>query len=144
MAKAARKAKPPAKAPSGKTGESQPKPGKIEITPELRRIWIRARRAWVTSYQAFSYSLSTLDARQSGLLYEVVRHSLFKNSHAEILRTRPELREFLQTDDDRLCMHDIYEVLSWRLNRREKPPQDVRLSMNMKGTIGRESPDLSG
>ncbi|MEW6749285.1 MAG: hypothetical protein AB1295_06280 [Candidatus Micrarchaeota archaeon] len=120
----------------------EPKSGPVEITPEIRRLWIRMRQAWVVSYAAFNHSVSMLDDRQANLIYDVIKHSLFKDNHAQILREHPEMRPLLQTDDDRLCMHDIYERLSFRLNRHEEPPPDRRAYSGMKGTIGRNVPDL--
>lgn len=126
--------------------EEKPKPAqkaeKIKITPQLRRLWLTVRKAWVSSFQAFSNSLSSLDQKQAAMLYEVVKHSLFKDSYVQILRGHPELREFLKSDDDRLCMHDIYEVLSWRLSRKEKLPKDVEMAEKMKGRIGRSVPEM--
>jgi hypothetical protein len=116
---------------------------KLVITPELRRIWLGVRTAWNLGFQQFSSSLSALDERQAGLLYGLVRLSLFKGSYVEMLREHPELRPLLISDDDRLCMHDAYEVLAWRLNRSEELPREVRISQRMKGRIGREAPDLT-
>ncbi len=118
------------------------KPEKVAVTPELRRLWLRIRNAWAASYGQFTYSLSSLDDKQAGLMYDLVKHSLYRNFFPEILRDHPELREFLKTDDDRLCMHDIYEVVSWRLGRSEPPPPDKELAERMKGGIGRKAPDL--
>ena len=164
--------KPPVKKPAKKTARRTPKPalrpktqeirpktmppkpvtgqapseaerkGPIEITAEIRRLWIRMRQAWVISYDAFNHSVAILDDRQANLMYDVVKHSLFKDSYAEVLRGHPELKELLRTDDDRLCMHDIYERLSYRLNRYEKLPADKMVYQAMKGRIGRNMPDL--
>ena len=125
-----------------KKGEGK-KSEKVVVTPELRRIWITARKAWVTSYDSFHYTLSALSTKQADSLYDIVRVSLYRGSFVEILREHPELREMLKSDDDRICMHDIYESLSWRLGRKEEPPQDVKLKMGIKGRIGRMAPDLS-
>lgn len=119
-----------------------PSKAKIKITPEIRRLWVKIRHAWVVSYYAFNHAIDMLDKRQANLMYDVVKHSLFKNSHAEILREYPELKVLIHTDDDRLCMHDIYERLSYRLNRYEKPPFYKRALRGMKGRIGRNLPDL--
>lgn len=129
----------PAMAPQQMPAE---KKGPIEITPEIRRLWIRMRQAWVVSYDAFNHSVAILDDRQANLMYDVVKHSLFKDFYAEILREHPELKELIRTDEDRLCMHDIYERLSFRLNRYEKLPSDKKVYQGMKGKIGRNMPDL--
>lgn len=125
-----------------KTMPAPEQEGPVEITPEIRRLWVRIRQAWVVSYNAFNHAVAVLDRRQANLMYDVVKHSLFKNSHAEILREHPELKELIHTDDDRLCMHDVYERLSYYLDRYEKPPPDRRVLRGMKGNIGREVPDL--
>jgi hypothetical protein len=135
-AKKRKKAPKKVKAPPKK--EALPEaPKKIEITPELRRIWFRARNAWNMSLDAFSNALTLLTDKQAGQLYDVVRHSLFKDSYVEILREHPELHELVRNDEDRLFMHDVYEKLSWRLGKSEPLPKDVETAMKMKGGIGR-------
>lgn len=113
------------------------------ISPQTRRAWLNLRRAWVTSFQAFSYALSQLDTRQSEAMYDMVKKALFKDSYAQIVQQHPELREFVRSDEDRICMIEIYEVLSWRLNRSEKPPPDRLAYRGMKGRIGRNVPEFS-
>ena len=110
---------------------------KIIITPQIRRNWLQIRSAWNISHAAFSNTLSSLSTINANLLYNIVKLSLFKGSYVDILREHSELKEIIKTDDDRLCMHDIYEVLSWRLNKTEKPPADVKLSAAVKSGIGR-------
>ncbi|MFN7990700.1 MAG: hypothetical protein U0R44_00935 [Candidatus Micrarchaeia archaeon] len=113
---------------------------KVAVTPELRKIWLRVRSSWNLSLPAFSNTLSSLSDAEAGLLYGLVRHSLFKGSHVEILRAHPELRSIVKTDDDRICMHDIYETLSWRLGKSETPPPDVKLATNVRSRLGRGMP----
>ena len=117
---------------------------KITITPEIRRIWLNARKAWNISLDAFSNSLSLLSEKQANALYEIVKVSLYKGSYAEILRGHPELRTLVMSDEDRLFMHDVYENLSWKLGRKEPEPQDLKLFRNMKGRIGRSALGFSG
>jgi hypothetical protein len=112
------------------------------ITPEIRRIWITIRRMWNLGFAPFSKSISALNDKQSGALYDVIRLSLYNDSYVEVLRKHPELKPLLLSDEDRLCMYDIYGVLSWRLNRREEPPKDRRLLLDFKGSIGRNTPSL--
>jgi hypothetical protein len=119
------------------------KPGEFAITPELRRIWVRVRKAWVTSYPAFTYSLSSLSTGQADLLYGLVRRALFRGSAGEIVHADSMMREFMRSDDDRMCMIDVYEILSWRLGRQEALPPDVRVRQRMKGRIGRDSISLT-
>ena len=114
-------------------------PEKIVITDELRGIWLKVRRSWNMSHTAFSNTVSLLSDKKAEQLYGLVRHSLFKGSYVEILREHPELREILRSDDDRICMHDIYEVLSWRLRKSEKMPKDIETTMRVKGRIGRDA-----
>lgn len=121
-----------------------PQEKKIVLTPELRRIWLNVRNAWNMNLTAFSNSVSALDQKQAEALYELVRVSLFKGSHAEILRNHPELRPILRSDEDRLCMHDIYEKLSWKLGKKEPEPPELSLARKMKSRIGRGVADLSG
>ncbi|NYZ74032.1 hypothetical protein H0O00_02730 [Candidatus Micrarchaeota archaeon] len=115
---------------------------KIVITPELRKTWIRVRSAWGMSFEAFNSTVSMLDKKHAEGLYDLVRHSLFKDNYAEILRGNPELREVLKNEEDRLCMHDIYEILSWKLGKSEPLPKEIRAREAMKGPIGRASPEL--
>jgi len=114
-------------------------PKEIVITDDLRRIWIRVRRSWNLSHTAFSNALSLLSNKEAEQLYELVRHSLFKGSYVEIIREHPELRKIVRSDDDRICMHDIYEVLAWRLGKSEPLPKDVAVTTKMKGGIGRDA-----
>lgn len=123
-----------------KAPEKEAKPKKLVITPEIRRIWLKVRHAWNWSYDAFSNTVSYLKQDEAEKLYDVVRLSLFKDSYAEMLHEHPELREIVKSDDDRLCMHDIYQILSWRLGKREEFPADKKIYMRMKGKIGREIP----
>lgn len=119
------------------------KPEKIVITPSVKRSWLKIRRAWVLSHEAFTSTISYLSNKEANELYDVIKHSLFKNSYADMLREHPELREIVRSDDDRLCMHDIYEILSWRLGRREELPKSVQTKMKMQGRIGRNVPSYS-
>jgi len=119
------------------------KPEKTVITPELRRIWLRVRSAWNISLEAFSNTLSLLNDKQAAMLYNLVKKGLFKDFYSEILREHPELRDIVKSDDDRLCMIDIYQELSWRLDKSEPLPPDVKVTQGMKGRIGRDVPDLS-
>ena len=127
-------AKPPAEKPAEK-----PAKGPVDVTPKLRRIWLRVRKAYNLDLTAFSNTLSFLTDEEANMLYDMVRHALFKGSVAEILREHPELRELVRTDDDRLCMYDIYEYLSWRLGKSEPMPEDrkviTRFRKAVKGTL---------
>lgn len=140
MAKKKKTKKPiPKHRPKAKEKE-EPRPEKLVITPEVRRIWLKVRKAWNWSYDAFSNTVSYLKQDEAEKLYDVVRLSLFKESYAQMLQEHPELREIVKSDDDRLCMHDIYQILSWRLGKREKFPNDKRISRQIRGRIGREVP----
>ena len=134
--KPASKHKPKKKAPEKET----PKPEKLVVTPETKRIWLKVRHAWNWSYDAFSNTVSYLKQDEAEKLYDVVRLSLFKDSYAQMLQEHPELREIVKSDDDRLCMHDVYQILAWRLGKREKFPEDKRIYMKIKGRIGRDVP----
>lgn len=131
----------PARAPAGKPAAkpAEKKPGKIVVTSQLRRLWFRVRRTYDISLEAFSNALASLSDEEAEMLYELVRHSLFKGNVAQILREHPEMREFVKTDDDRICMHDIYEHLSWRLGKKEPIPQEraiiTRFRKAVKGSI---------
>lgn len=115
-------------------------PAKIKITNELRKNWLMLKTAWRVNLSAFSNRLSLVPDKQAGQLYDVVRHSVYKDSYVDILREHPELKELVKNDDDRFFMHDMYESLSWRLGKREKPPKERQVSERMKGGIGREAP----
>ncbi len=115
---------------------------KVVITPDLRKTWIRVRSAWNLSFEAFNNVVSMLDKKQSEALYDLVKHALFMANCADILRQHPELREVLKNEEDRLCMHDIYEILSWKLGRSEPLPKEIRAREAMRGTIGRASPNM--
>lgn len=132
------------KAPMKTSKDAPAAPSKIAITPELRRMWFTLRNAWNMSLPAFANTLSSLSVKQANQLYDVVKVALFRSSYAEILHEHPELKPLIFSDDDRLFMHDIYENLSYRLDRREPEPQDLKLARGMKGRIGRGMPDLSG
>ncbi|MFH0737043.1 MAG: hypothetical protein V1827_01105 [Candidatus Micrarchaeota archaeon] len=114
---------------------------KVKITPELTRLWITIRQAWGRNLASFSSVMAGLDDKQAEMLYGVVRLSLYKNSYVEIIMAHPELRPFLKSDDDRFCMHDMYQRLSWRLNKREELPPGFKLAQSTKARIGRDMPD---
>lgn len=118
------------------------KEDKIVITPEVRKIWIRVRAAWGRSYDAFTGTMSLLDKKQSEALYDLVKHSLFMANYAVIVQKHHELKEFVKGEDDRLCMHDIYEVVSWKLGKSVQVPKDVTFTQGMKGSIGRSAPNM--
>jgi hypothetical protein len=112
----------PAKAAAQETSAQ-----KLEPSPKLRKIWFNVRRSYNISLEAFSNSLSQLSDEEANLLYGLVRLAVYKGNPAEIIRAHPQMREFVKTDDDRLCMHDIYEHLSWRLGRSEPMPKDRQI-----------------
>jgi hypothetical protein len=125
-AKEPAKAKQAAKSPAKPAARELPA-AKLEVTPKLRKIWFSIRHSYDISLEAFSNSLSLLSDEEANMLYELVRLALYMGSPAEILRAHPQMKEFIRTDDDRLCMHDIYEHLSWRLGRSEPMPKDRQL-----------------
>ena len=54
---------------------------------------------------------------------------------------RPELKQFLKNDEDRLCMMDVYDILSYKLRRHEPTPKTEKGALAMKGDrIGRDAP----
>ncbi len=137
-------AKPAAKKPVARPAVKKPaakpamkKQGPLVVTPKLRRIWLKVRRTYNISLSAFSNALSSLSDEDANMLYELVRLSLFKANPAQIIQAHPKMREFVHNDDDRTCMHDIYEHLSWRLRRTEPMPKDrVLISKFRKAVKG--------
>jgi hypothetical protein len=127
------------------TGVVLPEEKKTEkkklITPEIRKIWFPIRKAWSISVPAFSNAISSLNDKQAGILYDIVKLALYK-SYWEILRQYPGMKEIMFSDDDRLCMYQIYENLSWRLGKKEPEPKDVKLIEGLKGGIGRQTPHI--
>lgn len=117
--------------------------GKVVITQDIRKNWIRLRQAWNGGYEPFIGVISMLSLKQANDLYDVVRLGLFKDSYAVILREHPELRGLVGNDDDRLFMHDAYEALSDVVGRREKPPPYVVLKQRFGSKIGRDMPELA-
>ena len=117
-------------------------PAKAVITPDVRKNWLRIRAAWNLGEEAFTGTLSLMDNKKANALYDVVKFALFKDSYAEVVRAHPEMRPLVQTDDDRLCMCDVYEALSNRLDRREPFPPYVAMKMRLKGGSGRDVTDL--
>ena len=105
----------------------------IKILP----LWIRLRKWWETNPTAFGNGLSSLTKEQDEMMYEFAKKALFRNSVAEILKAHPELKELIRVDDDRMCMYDLYEHLSWKLNKREEPPEDVKIIGRTRRPIGR-------
>lgn len=140
------KKKPPRKSASPRKADEKPlakEPATAEVkvpefTPELRRIWLRIRKTYNISLQAFSNALSALNDKEANILYDLVRLSLYKDNPAQIIKAHPFMKEFIRTDDDRLCMHDIYENLSWRLGRKEPAPKHrqmiTRFRVAVKGS----------
>lgn len=116
---------------------AKPAPAKLEVTPELKRLWFRVRRGYGISADAFSNALSSLTDKEAEMLYSLVRLSLFKGNPAQIIQAHPEMREFVHSDSDRLCMHETYQHLSWRLGKSEPLPKDraiiVRFRKALKG-----------
>ncbi len=130
--------KPAAKKAAPVKPEAKPAQ-KLLVTAQLRRIWLRVRNAYSMSSGAFSNALSLLSDDEADLLYNLVRFSLYKEGPAQMIKEHPEMREFVKTNVDRLCMHDIYEILSWRLGRREPMPKDraivTKFRRAVKGTL---------
>ena len=138
---AARPEKPVAKL-AGPAEPAPEKPGaaKAALTPALRVAWIKLRRAWGANYPSFSYALSQLSPKDAEGLYNIVRLALYTDSYGEAVQKHPELRELLRNEQDRMCMIDIYEVLSWKLGRSEPAPADRRITRGIrKGAIGRNA-----
>jgi len=130
---ATKTAKKPVKKPVKKTVSSAPKKSdKVNVTPALRRMWIRLRKSYNMSYAAFSNALSALNDEQANQVYDFVITALFKDNVAQILSKHPELKGLIRTDDDRVCMHDIYENLSWRLGRREEMPKEKSMIVRFR------------
>ncbi len=98
----------------------------------MMKIWFRIRRAWDINKIVFRETLAMLSDKQANELYDIVKYSLYTNSYAEIVIKHPELKVLLKNDDDRFCMHDIYEYLSWRLGRQEPSPPYSRPAERMR------------
>lgn len=115
--------------------EAPKKKKKVEVTPKLRRIWLRVRKAYGMSYQAFSNTISLLNEEEANLLYDLVICALFKGSVAEILRDHPEIRELVRNEGDRVCMHDCYEYLSWKLGKSEPLPAERKVVASFRKAV---------
>lgn len=113
----------------------------IVVSEELRRVWIRIRKSWSINRIAFTNSLSSLTDAQANELYSIIAVILYKNSYVEIIRENKEFGKIIKNDGDRICMYDIYEVLSWRLNKKVSLPKKVELKMRVGASIGREAQD---
>ncbi len=95
----------------------------LVITPRLKRNWLMIRKAYNVSLEAFGANISRLSEDEANEMYELIRHALYKDNIAQIIQEEPKMREFLRNEDDRLCMYEIYENLSWKLGKREKAPE---------------------
>lgn len=112
-----------------------------KVPNEVRPVWLRVRAAWGKGTDVFVSTMSTLSQKQNEQLYDVVRHAIYKDNYVQVLREKPELKEFLKGDEDRMCMMDIYQILSYRLRRSEPPPKTEKAAFAMKGgRIGRAAP----
>jgi hypothetical protein len=108
-----------------------------KIPNEVRAAWLRVRAAWGRGTDVFTSTMSMLSKKEMEQLYDVVRHSVYKDSYVQILREKPELKEFLKGDEDRMCMHDIYAILAFRMGKSEPPPKTEKAALAMKAGIGR-------
>lgn len=113
------------------------------ISPEAKKLWAKVKSAWIFRPSAFSHSLALLSVKESTMLYDIVKLALFKKSFAEVVHEHPELRELVKSENDRVCMYAVYEVVSWKLGRNEKPPGDMRLAVNTKSRVGRTYKDTT-
>ncbi len=112
-----------------------------KVPNEVRAVWLRVRAAWTRGRDVFVSTMSQLSQKQNEQLYDVVRHAVYKDNYVQALREKPELKEFLKGDDDRLCMIDAYDILAYKLHRREPPPRTEKGALAMKGgRIGRAAP----
>ena len=108
---------------------------------EVWATWLRVRGAWGRGKESFDSLMATLSGKQNEQLYDIVRYALYKDSYVQVLREKPELKQFLKSDEDRMCMIDIYEILSYRLRRSEPPPKIRSGAFAMRGDrIGRAAP----
>ncbi|MBI5046550.1 hypothetical protein HZC07_02350 [Candidatus Micrarchaeota archaeon] len=97
---------------------------KVVLTSETVKQWFLIKAAVQRGPIALSNFLSTLTRTQNEILYSIVKHSLYVKDYVEIIRKHPELKVLVKTDEDRLIMHDIYEIVSWKLNKYEPPPKE--------------------
>jgi hypothetical protein len=103
--------------------------------------WLRVRAAWGRGRDTFISTMSQLGQKQNEQLYDIVKCAVYKDSYVQVLRAKPELKDFLKSDEDRFCMMDVYEILSYKLGRREPPPKTEKGALAMKGDrIGRDAP----
>jgi hypothetical protein len=107
---------------------------------DVRVLWLRVRAGWGRGREVFDNTMSQFSQKQSQQLYDVVRHAIYKDNYVQVLREKPELKEFLKSDEDRLCMMDAYAILSYKLGRSEPPPKTEKAILGMKGRIGRSAP----
>lgn len=121
------------KPPSQETQPSGSK--KLVITPSLRKNWLKIRQAYSISLDSFTNTLSSMNGKEANELYDMVKLALFKGSIGEIVSASPELRIFMRQEDDRLCMIESYEYLSWKLGREEPFPKGERIKVHLRRSI---------
>jgi len=135
---------PPAKPPAQKRipakSDEQPLP-RLILDERLRRNWIRVRQAWGIDAIHFSAALSGLSDTDGLMLLSLVSLALYHDTSAAALSASPQLKGFLRSEDDRFCMIDAYENLSWRFRVKVPPPSFRALSAGLKARMG-EKPDF--
>ncbi len=102
------------------------------ISKTLIRNWIILKRAWSMNLTAFSNTISNLSNKDALELYDIARLAPYKQTYVDILRIRPELKVILKNDLERRMMMDIYDNLSYRLNKKEPEPASVKFIIEMK------------
>ena len=112
-----------------------------KVPLELWAAWLRVRAAWGKGRDVFMSTMSLLGQKQNEQLYDIVKYAIYKDNYVQALRARPELKQFLKNDEDRLCMMDVYDILSYKLRRHEPTPKTEKGALAMKGDrIGRDAP----
>ncbi len=101
----------------------------------MLKFWLRIRKAYSISKDAFLKEILSLNEEEMNILYELSKKTLYKNFISEIIAEYPELKEYLHNETDLLCMYDLYDYLSWKLGKEEPPPEYKKVILEFRKAV---------
>ncbi|MGV8085565.1 MAG: hypothetical protein ACP5N9_04915 [Candidatus Bilamarchaeum sp.] len=108
-----------------------------KISEETKKNWLRIRAAWSRNLVAFNNSISMLNKKETEEMYNIAKLAAYSIDYARLVFENPQLKEILKNSEDCFMLNNIYQALSFKLNRKEKLPATTRIYNGFAAGIGR-------